>query len=108
VINLVYLLSYNKVRLVTGLGVVGRAVIVMKIIVVTQKNSEKKTHIMIELLDKGAIKELKKHINNMKWRKAVRSVIEKGRFIKELTEKDVTEAASDLILTAQNAYWNLL
>lgn len=80
----------------------------MKIIVVTQKNSHRKTHLMIELRDKSAIKEMKKHINNMKWNKAVSSVISKGRFIKELAEKDVVEATADLILTGQNAYWSLL
>ena len=62
---------------------------------------------MLELPDKNAVKEVKKLINARKAPKAITNILAKGRFIRELTENEVTKEASDLILTDTNAHWNL-
>ena len=80
----------------------------MRVIVVVGKRNEKKTRLMLELLDKKTIDKVKKLINAWKCSEAISNIIAKGKFIKELTEKEITQAASDLILTDTNAYWNLL
>ena len=80
----------------------------MRVIVVVGKRNEKKTRLMLELLDKKTINEVKKLINAWRCPEAISNIIAKGKFIKELTEKEITQAASDLILTDTNAYWNLL
>ncbi|OGW76098.1 MAG: hypothetical protein A2Z72_01920 [Omnitrophica bacterium RBG_13_46_9] len=80
----------------------------MKVIVTIGKKDNRKTHLMLEILDKTAIEEIKRLIRSWKCREALSNIISKGRFVKELTEKEITQVASDLILTDTNAYWNLL
>ena len=80
----------------------------MKVIIIVGKKNQKKTRLMLELLDKKTIDEVKRLINNLKCPEAISNIITKGRYIKRLTDKEIAHAASDLILTDTNAYWNLL
>ena len=54
------------------------------------------------------INEVKHLISNLKCPEAISSIIAKGKYIKQLTDKEIAHVASDLILTDTNAYWNLL
>jgi hypothetical protein len=80
----------------------------MKVIIIVGKENERKTRIMLELPDQKVIEEVKTLAKALKCAEAISSIIEKGKFIKELAEEEIAHTASDLILTDQNAYWSLL
>ena len=80
----------------------------MKVIIVVGKKSHEKTRLMLELVDKKTIDEVKRLVNNLKCPEAISKIIAKGKYIKEVTDKEIAHLASDLILTDTNAYWNLL
>ena len=80
----------------------------MKVIVITGKKNGKKARLMLELMDRNAIKHIKKLISAWKCTEAISKILSKGTFIKELTATEATFASSELILTDTNAYWNLL
>ena len=80
----------------------------MRVVVIMGKKGVKKTRLMLELLDKKTIKEVRKLIGNWKCSKAISDIVSKGKIIRELKENDVAIERSDLILTDTNAYWNLV
>ena len=80
----------------------------MKVIIVVGKKNQKKTRLMLELLDKKTIEKVKRLVNNLKWPEAIANTIAKGKYIKEVTDAEIAHLASDLILTDTNAYWSLL
>lgn len=80
----------------------------MRIIVITKRRLHKKTCLVIELLDKKAIIRVKELVNDWKFSRAILSILKKGKFIRELTSKEIAHTPSDLVLTDTNVYWNLL
>jgi|GEM_PF-6361450 len=80
----------------------------MKVIIVVGKKNQKRTRLMLELIDKKSIAEVKRHVNNLKFPEAISNIIAKGEYIKEVTDKEIAHLAPDLILTDTNVYWNLL
>ena len=79
----------------------------MRVIVILGKKNKKKTHLMLELPE-GKTIEVKKLLNTCKWPEAISSIISMGKSVKKLTEEELTQATSDLILTSTIAYWNLV
>jgi len=80
----------------------------MKVIIVVGKKNQKKARLMLELLDRKTIDEVKGLINALKCPEAISNIIAKGKYIKEVTDREIAHVAVDLILTDTNAYWNLL
>ena len=80
----------------------------MKVIIIVGKKNQRKTRLMLELLDKKTIDKVKRLVNALKCREAISNIIAKGKYIKEVTDKEIAHVASDLILTDTNAYWDLL
>lgn len=80
----------------------------MRIIIIIGKKSYNKTRLMFDLFDRKAIKDVKGLINAWKCSEAISSIIARGRFVKEVTENEIAQVASDLILTEKNAHWTLL
>lgn len=80
----------------------------MRIIVISGKKGQKKIRLILELLNKKAIKDVKALINGLRCQEAISNILSKGKFIKELAEEEIATTPSDLILTDTNAYWSLI
>ncbi|MFH1593347.1 MAG: hypothetical protein ABID09_01455 [Candidatus Omnitrophota bacterium] len=80
----------------------------MRVILIIGKKAHKKTRIMMEVLDRRAVLEVKSLVKSLRSAQAISDILSKGRFVKELSENEIANTHSDLILTDTNTYWNLL
>jgi len=85
-----------------------KAVVDMEVIVITGKKDAGEARLMLRLPDRKAVRKIRRLVSGNKYREAISSAINGGKFLRELTEREVSEVPSDLILTDNNAYWNLL
>jgi len=85
-----------------------RVVNKMRVIVVMGRKAERRTQLMLELINRRVIDEIKALVNSKKCQEAVSDILSHGRIIKELTEKELSHASPDLIITPRNAYWTVI
>lgn len=63
---------------------------------------------LVEVMQKSLIEEIKKMIWCRKYSKAMATTLARGRFHGELSRQDICMLDVDLILTKENARWDLM
>jgi hypothetical protein len=63
---------------------------------------------MLELLNKKVITQVKSLIGARNCQAAISNIMDKGRIIRELTENELAQTPSDLVITPSNAYWTVV
>lgn len=64
--------------------------------------------LLMELMDRSLIAEIKTLIGRKKHSRAVDAVLKRGQFRKELLAKHISDIKVSLILTRDNAQWDLM
>ena len=75
-------------------------------VLITLQQSPPHTY-LAHLLTKELIKEVRKLLTDKKHSKAIAAIIAKGRFEREISERDLLDVEADLILSEKNARWDL-
>ena len=77
----------------------------MKVLIKTRNSPE---HLfLVEILDKRMIKEVKRLISKKMNSKAMVTILSYGKFERELKHYEIPDARAELILTKDNAWWDL-
>lgn len=77
----------------------------MKILVVIRKNP---THrFLVDLHTNSLIKEVSDLLAKRKNSQAIATSLSKGRFDREITEKEIHMTKADMILTEESVHWDL-
>lgn len=78
----------------------------MLILIKTQKAPEQR--FLVNLQEPWLVDEVRSLIDESKHSKAVRAVLSKGKFIREVSEEDIHLIDVNIILTEKNAHYNLM
>lgn len=78
----------------------------MKVLIKIKGNSTQR--LLIRLIGKELAEEVKNLVNSGRHSRAIVTALSKGKFIRELAERDLTRIDADLILTEKHAHRDLL
>ena len=79
----------------------------MRVVTILGKKAETRTRFMVELLNERIISEIRRLIRSHRCYEALTRIIKNGIVLKELSEKEISEAKPDLIITNRHAYWTI-
>jgi len=78
----------------------------MKVICVIRRSPAQR--FLVELHTNKLVKEVSTLVAKRRNSQAIATALAKGRFEKEIIEKDLPNVKADLILTEENACWDLM
>jgi len=78
----------------------------MKVLIKIRNSPERL--FLVELIEKSLIEEIKKLIWCKKYSKAMVTALSRGKFQRELSHQDIPKLDAKLILTKENARWDLV
>jgi len=81
-------------------------VIKMKVLVVIKRSPSKR--FLVELHTNKLVKEVARLVGKRKNSQAIMTALSKGRFEREVTDTDLPKVKADIILTEENACWDLM
>ena len=77
----------------------------MKVLVVIKSSPSQR--FLLELHTKQLVEEVARLLSRRKHSLAIATALSKGRFEKEISERELSDTKADLIITEQNASWDL-